>query len=92
MAKGRKTGGRLPGSQNKTTKKMKAVIQELLDDYSESGLMDSDFKALKPVERITMAEKFMQYTTPKMQSIQAEVRKEEDKTIEDKLVELSKIK
>lgn len=90
--KGKKTGGRKAGTPNKATAAMRTTIANLLNDYSESGLLDSDFRALKPVDRIYIAEKLLQYTTPKLQSIEADVRHEEDKTIEDKLVALSKTK
>ncbi len=89
MAKGKKTGGRSAGTPNKVTSISKSIIVEMLSDYYESGLMQSDFTKLKPVERITIAEKLMQYVMPKMQSVAVDVDPETTKTIEDRLIELS---
>ncbi len=90
MAVGKKTGGRQKGTPNKSTMLGKAAIVELLTDYSNSGLMSSDFAAIEPKERLTIAEKLMQYVMPKMQSTSIDINSEEKKkTIEDTLVELS---
>ena len=48
MAIGKKTGGRKKGTPNKSTMLGKEVIVSLLADYSNSGLMTSDFMALDP--------------------------------------------
>lgn len=89
--KGKKTGGRQAGSLNKVTSISKNVLSDLLTDYNSSGLMSSDFMDLEPKERIQVAEKFMQYLMPKVQSVAIDINKIEDnKTIEDELSELSK--
>lgn len=84
-----KTGGRKKGSQNKVTKTTKEVIANLLQDYSDSGLMQSDFAALEPKERMFIAEKLMNYTTPKMQSVAMSGDTEKPITIEQRLRELA---
>lgn len=88
--KGKKTGGRQKGTPNKVTTMSKAAIAEVLSDYNESGLLQSDFMLLKPLERITIAEKLMQYVMPKIQSVAVDLgASEENKTIEDRLIALS---
>lgn len=91
MAKGKKTGGRIKGTPNKVTVLGKTVIVDLLSEYNSSGQMASDFAELEPKERITIAEKLMQYVLPKMQSTSVDVSMaEKKKTIEDTLAELAK--
>lgn len=103
---GNKTGGRKAGTPNKTTKKTKEAIAELLTTYVNTtpeeakaasedapvASMMADFCKVKPVERLMMAEKMMQYLMPKMQSasIDAEITEKQKKNAE-KLVALSKI-
>jgi hypothetical protein len=87
----KKTGGRQKGTPNKTTGITKKVISGLLERYSENGKMDEDFMALKPRERIAIAEKLMQYVLPKMQSTSVDMSINEDKkTIDETLRELAK--
>ena len=84
MAIGKKTGGRKKGTPNKSTMLGKEVIVSLLADYSNSGLMTSDFMALEPKERL------MQYTMPKMQATAIDLSTgDNEKTIEDRLAELA---
>lgn len=67
----------------------KEVIVSLLSDYSESGLMASDFMALDPKDRLVIAERLMQYYMPKMQATAIDLTTgEKEKTIEDRLAEL----
>ena len=66
-----KTGnpnGRPKGSPNKTTQ---SVREWLIDDNREQ--IRKDLAALEPKERLQVLEKFMQYTVPKMQSVEARV-------------------
>lgn len=68
----------------------KEVIVSLLADYSNSGLMTSDFMALDPKVRLVIAERLMQYTMPKMQSTAVDITTgDKEKTIEDRLAELA---
>jgi len=90
MAIGKKTGGRKKGTPNKSTVLGKEVIVSLLADYSDSGLMTSDFMALDPKDRLVIAERLMQYTMPKMQSTAVDITTgDREKTIEDRLAELA---
>lgn len=90
MAVGKKTGGRQKGTPNKATMLGKGAICELLSDYSNSGLMASDFATLDPKDRLAIAEKLMQYVMPKMQSTSVDITTEEkSKTIEDMLTDLA---
>ncbi len=90
MAIGKKTGGRKKGTPNKSTLLGKEVIVSLLADYSNSGLMTSDFMALDPKDRLVIAERLMQYTMPKMQSTAVDITTgDKEKTIEDRLAELA---
>lgn len=90
MAIGRKTGGRKKGTPNKSTMLGKEVIVSLLSDYSNSGLLTSDFMALDSKDRLVIAERLMQYTMPKMQATAIDLStSESEKTIEDRLAELA---
>ena len=90
MAIGKKTGGRKKGTPNKSTTLGKEVIVSLLTDYSDSGLMTSDFMALDPKDRLVIAERLLQYTMPKMQSTAVDITAgDKGKTIEDRLAELA---
>lgn len=84
-----KTGGRVKGTPNKATSMNKAVIADLLNTYSSSGLMSKDFMALEPKDRLAIAERLTQYVMPKMQAVSAEVNDQRNLTIEDRLRELS---
>lgn len=91
-----KTGGRKKGTPNKVQHGMKEAAIRLLTMYSaqqepskdnEEGysLMEQDFLALDPKDRIAMSEKFMQYTTPKMQAVAITGDEEKPVTIENVL-------
>lgn len=84
-----KTGGRVKGTPNKTTAVSKAVIANLLSEYSDSGMLHKDFAALDPKDRLNIAEKLMGYVIPKMQSVEAEISTKPAATLADKLVQLS---
>lgn len=69
-----KTGnpnGRPKGSPNKTTQSVREWLTRLIDDNREQ--IRKDLAALEPKERLQVLEKFMQYTVPKMQSVEARV-------------------
>lgn len=85
-----KTGGRKKGTPNKATATVREVVANLLNEYQESGLMASDFAALEPKDRMCIAEKLMNYTTPKMQAVALSGDEERTITIEEKLIMLSK--
>ena len=90
MAVGKKTGGRQKGVPNKATVLGKDAIVGLLADYSNSGLMSSDFAGLDPKDRLAIAERLMQYVMPKMQATAPDISDTgHKKTIEDTLAELT---
>ena len=69
-----KTGnpnGRPKGSPNKTTQSVREWLTRLIDDNREQ--IRKDLAALEPKERLQVLEKLMQYTVPKMQSVEARV-------------------
>ena len=71
MTNRKKTGGRQKGTTNKLKKETKDWLNDLIT--SNHLQIEKDIKALEPKERLQILEKFMQYTTPKMQSIQTTV-------------------
>lgn len=87
-----KFGGRQKGAQNRVTRMTKEVITSLLTDYQESGLMTEDFCALEPKDRITIAEKMMQYVMPKMQATAVDLQAKDPSatSLEERLRALSK--
>ncbi|WP_242121646.1 hypothetical protein [Aestuariivivens sediminicola] len=71
MAKGLKTGGRKKGTPNKVTSSIREWLEKLIDKNRLQ--IQRDIKALEPKERLQILEKFMQYTIPKMQSVQTKI-------------------
>ena len=67
----KKTGGRVRGTPNKTTTEIREWLAYLIDKNRLQ--MERDIKALEPKDRLLILEKFMQYTTPKMQTIQTQI-------------------
>lgn len=61
--------GRPKGKPNKATQDMRQWLARLIDDNREQ--IEQDLAALEPKERLQILERFMQYTTPKMQSVAA---------------------
>lgn len=79
--KGIKTGGRQKGGKNKLPSKTKAVNRQAICDFlagyinnegDEGKSLQKDWELLEPKDRVSMAEKMMQYTLPKIQSVQFE--------------------
>jgi len=62
-----KTGGRAKGTPNKTTSTVREWLAGLLDKNRQQ--IEKDLKILDPKDRLLVLEKFMQYTTPKMQAV-----------------------
>lgn len=88
--KGTRWGGRTKDTPNKVTAATKEIISNWLTNYSNSGAMEDDFKALDPKDRLAIAEKLMQYVMPKIQSVAVDVASSDTKiTIETQLKELS---
>ena len=89
MARGKKTGGRVAGTPNKTSTVVRSAIAKMLDEYFNSETFTKDIADLDPKDRVTAMEKFAAYVAPKLQSTSLDVATESRKTIEDQLVELS---
>lgn len=89
MARGKKTGGRVAGTPNKTSAVVRAAIAKTLDEYFNSDTFTKDIAELEPKDRVAAMEKFTAYVAPKLQSTSLDVATESRKTIEDQLVELS---
>ena len=88
--KGVRNGGRAKGTPNKTTTATKEIIANLLTEYSNTGKLSLDFNALDPKDRLSIAEKLMQYVMPKIQSVAVDLTGNDSKiTIETQLRELS---
>ncbi|MBP1840402.1 hypothetical protein [Formosa algae] len=85
-----KTGGRKKGTPNKFTGNAKQWLSQLIENNCLQ--MEKDIKALEPKERLQILEKFMQYTIPKMQSIQTKVDFNQltDEQIENVINEITK--
>lgn len=84
--KGKKTGGRVKGTENKVTRFTREVLANIIDKYQSTGQLDADLLMLEPKDRLVIMERFMQYTLPKMQSVSVDVDGGSvTKTIEDKL-------
>ena len=71
MARGIKTGGRTKGTPNKLTSNLREWLEKLINKNRLQ--IERDIKALKPKERLMVLEKFMQYTIPKLQSVQTKI-------------------
>lgn len=71
MKKRVKTGGRKKGTPNKATSTMRTWLNGLIE--SNRHQIEDDIKALEPKDRLMILERFMQYTTPKMQSVKADI-------------------
>ncbi|MBR3559576.1 MAG: hypothetical protein IKN78_11995 [Bacteroidales bacterium] len=63
--------GRPKGTPNKLTSTVREWIAELIDSNREQ--VEKDLKALKPIERVQMIERLMQYVVPKQQAVSAAI-------------------
>lgn len=63
--------GRPKGTPNKLTSTVREWIAELID--SNRDQVEKDLKALKPIERVQMIERLMQYVVPKRQAVSAAI-------------------
>lgn len=65
--KGKKTGGRKPGSLNKATVDLRKSISALVEKNMER--LESDFDELDPEKRLTLLEKYLKYTISPLSSV-----------------------
>ena len=84
-----KTGGRVAGTPNKVSAKVRSVLANVTEEYYNSECFKKDLADLEPKDRLMVIERFTNYVAPKLQSTTLEVDTETKKTIEDRLVELS---
>ena len=84
-----KTGGRVAGTPNKVSAKVRSVIANAAENYFDSDLFQQDLASLEPKERIQAMEKFTAYIAPKLQATTLDVATETKKTIEDRLIAVS---
>ncbi|MDD6007609.1 MAG: hypothetical protein PUC21_09950 [Bacteroidales bacterium] len=89
MAKGKKTGGRVAGTPNKTSAAVRSAIANMLDAYFNSKTFAEDISTLEPRDRVAAMEKFAAYVSPKLQATTLDMTVEGKKTIEDKLTALA---
>lgn len=67
MAKGRKTGGRRPGSPNKATREFRETIQRLLDDNQENIASWLERVAAEdPGKALDLLGKLAEFAAPKL--------------------------
>jgi len=64
MTKGRKTGGRSPGTRNKIGTELKTWIGELIDNNRVQ--LEQDLKKMNPRDRWQIVERLMTYRIPRM--------------------------
>ena len=89
MAKGKKTGGRVAGTPNKKSAQLREYLAQMVNEYKESGKMKQDLDGLEPKDRLTIYEKYMQYSLPKLQAVEFKGEIENKVTLADTLVQLS---
>lgn len=65
MAKGIKTGGRLPGTPNKLTKELRAALKNIL--HQEIELLPDHFNKLEPKDRLELLVKLLPFALPKVE-------------------------
>jgi hypothetical protein len=63
--------GRPKGTPNRVTTEVKTWLSGLIDKNRKQ--IERDLKQLEPKDRLMMLEKLMQYTVPKMQSVQSKI-------------------
>jgi hypothetical protein len=87
--KGKKTGGRKKGTQNKVTKDLRQRITDLLEKNFER--IESDFNKLGSEKRLIVLEKYLKYCLPPLQSlnVQAEIRSQLETLTDDQLTDLA---
>lgn len=83
--KGKKTGGRKPGSVNKTTAEARPQLTRTVVSYLQSEQFQEDIAQLEPKDRLLVMEKYASYVLPKLQATSFELTRETQVTIEDKL-------
>lgn len=78
-----KTGGRQPGSTNRTTTDIKSRIANFIDEQFDS--IADDMSQLKPKERVTAYLKLMEYVVPKQREQKIDLSTLTDEQVDDLL-------
>lgn len=85
----KKTGGRVAGTPNKTTKNIRQSIERMLNIYVDEGHMAADLMAIAdPKDRINAAIKMMSYVIPQLQRIDLKENDGKRTRIDDFLLSL----
>jgi hypothetical protein len=87
MAIGIKTGGRTAGTENKTTKEIRAVLKEVINN--ELLNIESLLCELQPKERLDLVIKLMPFVMPKLAPEPIEKPKEDIKEFQIVVVDNS---
>lgn len=82
-----KTGGRKKGSLNKVKKKTKEIILDIVEGMQDQII--KDLAELEPKDRVAVWCKLAEFIEPKPQRVDVSFNKPTNKTIEDKLIEMS---
>jgi len=67
MAKGKKTGGREPGTPNLLTKEMRAILKNII--AKELELLPETLEKLEPEKRAEIVLKLLPYIFPKVEPV-----------------------
>lgn len=86
----KKIGGRKPGSKNKATEVSRNIINGIVGDYIESGLMHKDFAALDSRDRLEVIVKLLKFIVPQPKEVALDINSPNTISIEDTLIRLSK--
>jgi hypothetical protein len=79
MARGKKTGGRVKGSVNKTTVQQKERAEKLMQ-LLETKYLATDIKKLSPAQRMQLYIATMEYVAPKLSRVDAKIKGNVDLT------------
>lgn len=82
--------GRKKGTKNKATVFGEQAIQNIVDKYNESGLLESDLASLDPRERIKAIISLLPFIVSKKQQSTIDASVSPDQAVFDKLAELAK--
>ena len=85
MFKGTRQNGRTPGTQNKTTKKIRDVFKNLLENNLEQ--VQNDLDSLEPKDRVLFLLKLTSFVIPTLRSI--EVNEMNIKDIEPIIIQIN---
>lgn len=88
MATGKKTGGRKAGTPNKVQANVRALFQNLVENKVED--FEKAFDAIEdPAKKAKIYLDLCKFVVPSLQSVSISAETKEEKTIEEKLKELS---